>query len=195
MELKRPSWACLYRSHTVVLYYFVFVIGMRTYKIHISRSIPSPLANWKRIWNYLSAPEVECLLLKVNLSKTAFCIMWCRITWYHFAKVILLMMTMISFLFRDEEIGNRLLTFACGKQREWEQMECWTLWCCWFGFVSRQEGKTVGNDIRVGTMYFQYLCSSGEIKLPSSFPFAVCGFFLIVKLHPQLKNCIPWKIL
>lgn len=152
MELKRPSWARLNRSHTVVLYYFVFNIGMKTYKICISISIPSPIANWRCIGKCLSAPEVKCLLIKVNLRKTAFCIMWCRITSYHFGKMILLLMMMISFLFRDEEIRKRLcklllmvskgsgvrwsvepfgfaglVLFPDRKGRQWEMMFGWGL--------------------------------------------------------------------
>lgn len=111
-NLKRPSWACLYRSHRVVLCYFVFIIGVRTYKIYISVSIPSPIANWKCIGNCLSALEVKCLLIKLNLSKTVFCIMWCRKTLYHFGKMILLLLMMILFLFRDEEIRKRLVNFC-----------------------------------------------------------------------------------
>lgn len=78
LGLSGTSWAGLYRSHVVVLYYFVFVKGMRTHKIHVSRSILSPIANWKCIGSCLSTLEVKCLF-KVNLSKTAFCIVWCRI--------------------------------------------------------------------------------------------------------------------
>lgn len=45
------------------------------------------------------------------------------------------------------------------------------------GFVSRQEGKTVGNifgwELCIFSTHF-----SDEIKLPSSFPFVMCvGFF------------------
>lgn len=51
------------------------------------------------------------------------------------------------------------------------------LCCCFWGFFSRQEEKRMGNFIWVGNMSFQYLGSSGEIKLPSSFPFAVCLYY------------------